>query len=100
MQSGFEILVGTAISENQTAETVSSVYPNPVQNISSVLLKDQTVDEKRITVFNSLGEICLEKYSKGPILLDRKNLRPGIYRYRIESADRKKIWIGKFAVMD
>ena len=76
------------VSEITVSENVFRIYPNPAQNIISVVTS--TYERKTIKIFDEAGKLCLSKniYKKAEI--DITNLSCGIYTVIVSNKNEIK----------
>lgn len=93
---------GIALNENdKISKASSSLYPNPFQSSSTLLLNDNYKGLRKLTVFDVTGKKLREKSFTGMETdLQRERLNNGIYLYVVTDNNGNTLAKGKFIIID
>ncbi len=85
----------TNVQDDLDSDFEFSAFPNPFSDEISFTFKNALVEKGNIHVFNSLGQLILERsiFNGQALILNTEGLSGGIYFYKIES--HRKIKSGK-----
>jgi hypothetical protein len=90
--------VATGVNPLSNPEVTVSVFPDPVADISTVLIKGMHENTAFIARFyNSLGENVLTKNTRNEFQLSKSELPAGIYHFTIQSSG-VTVSSGKFVI--
>lgn len=93
----FEFNSGVGVNENLSTENEISVYPNPSETNFNIDLKNYSINNSVIILYDVLGkEVKRQKISESKTSIQH-DLQKGIYFYTI-SSDSEKIRSGKLIV--
>lgn len=88
----------SSFTESGSFENIS-IYPNPLNN-SSVIKTDRILNKASVTITNSLGQVVFyeDNISGNEIVIDRADLKTGMYFYEIKKEDNSILSKGKLII--
>lgn len=82
----------------------SVVYPNPMQESSSLYFYEENADTYELDVYSLSGRLISSHHMEGEsisgqneIIINRKSLAPGLYLYKLQNS-KKRMWSGRLLV--
>ena len=85
-----------SIYENKDDKQIVSIFPNPVIDISIIKINNN-YNNNTIEIYNNQGSILTQARIKDEYIINRKNLKSGIYFYLIRNKENL-IGKGKFII--
>jgi hypothetical protein len=90
------------IPQYQSDRTVSFlIYPNPFTTSASIVIKSvKPIENGTLVIYNLTGkeERRIDHIRSNRVTVDRENLLPGIYLFKLYYAEGKSFITGKFVV--
>ncbi|MBS1650372.1 MAG: T9SS type A sorting domain-containing protein, partial [Bacteroidetes bacterium] len=81
----------TGIAQNSTNENAVTLFPNPVNDVFTVVLQNAS-ENMHIQLFDASGKMILNHSLKlGNTTISLKDFAPGVYSYNVISTDSKQI---------
>jgi len=79
----------TGISPIKNTLIKSIVFPNPINNNSTILLNENNIEELTLQLINNLGQtVLIDKFSSNTYMIGNKGLSKGFYVYVIKNGPK------------